>query len=185
MRLLVEPEKLIPTCMVGDKCAIPATLLADGKARLYRIDIFSEYGTLKHLSPQHIVVLTRFVTWFLDDTFFAARICNTSFPGCEIMSNGTYDGFVLKITSLANIPVLSHSRVHHTVTVTTTPYVCKLAVVGPARFHPLRVSSNVPMTFPVRTSLLKQSACFHNTAQFWQWYQLTQNHLELWCGAIQ
>ena len=166
MRLLVEPSKLLPTCAVFDTCSIPATLLADGKARLYRVDIFLEHGKLDHLSSQHTAILSRFVTWFLDTTFYSATIQNTVFPGCEILSNGTYDGFVLKITSLANIPLLPHASVHHTVTVTTTPYVCKLAIVGPARFHPLRVSSNIPITFPVRAAFIKKSACFHTTANF-------------------
>ena len=164
MRTLAKPADMVTACAVKGDCSIPGHLLADDHARLFRVDIFKEYGRLEHLAPVQMRKLIRGVTWVFGQAFNNGTLANVELLGCDIISSGTYDGFVLKVRDIDCIPLLPHEHLFHAVAITRTPFVLKIAIVGPALFHPLRVSSNISLITNAKKRA--KSAIFNETSNF-------------------
>ena len=134
---------------------IPIELLQDGKARLFRVDVHAE--DLAH--PRgwaEQLIKSGLITRLLQDAWLEPRIlCDEHrtkrapqiYDGFMVRANGSYDGLAIGLSTLS----FAHSPpspLFHVIKVETTDMVCKVAILGPALFHPTRVSSNINTNFP-------------------------------------
>ena len=154
MRTLVSPHAIIPAAEVAGP-AVPIELLDEGRARLFRVDIHStdlvktsEWPDDKILAA--LAVNLMHAAWLeprllCDDYRKDTKITNIG--DLKIHANGSYDGVAIGINDM-NLPLFKTSPLFHVLSTERKDLVCKLAVVGPAIFHPTRVSSNTPITTP-------------------------------------
>ena len=154
MRTLVPPRAIVPATKVSGP-AVPVELLSDGHARLFRVDLHSTALVKTDMWPS-LSVLSALVENIMHQAWLEPRLLCDDFRKdnkvsmlgeIKIHANGTYDGVAVGIIDM-NLPTLEASPLFHVLTIEKTDLVCKFAVVGPAIFHPTRVSSNTLITTP-------------------------------------
>ena len=167
MRTLVTPDACLPSADVTG-CSIPCNLLYEGRARLYRVDVFTSelINTAlweKRLHGSRLVTAVLHETWLLPAKLLSAgdNPALGFHKNISFSSSGTYDGLAIEIKKPEELPSFGKSPVFHVISVKRTDLVLKLAVVGPGLFHPTRVSSNI-LTDPLHNNKRnKYSAIFN------------------------
>ena len=134
---------------------IPIELLYEGKARLFRVDIHAE--NLEHPGVWvERLQQSGLVTRLFHDSWLEPRLlCDdyrTNFgpdhyKNLLVSANGSYDGLAISLKSLS-FTHTSLTPLFHIVKIDISDCLCKMAILGPALFHPTRVSSNVPTHIP-------------------------------------
>ena len=146
MRTVVPIEHWSTVAQTGTQCCIPATVTRQASVRLFRVDIYPQYGLLPSKEETLHWKLVRLVGNIFLKALRSGTLADASPGYAAVKSAGTYDGFALEIKDFDNIPMLPHALLFHCVHYRYSERVLRLAFVGPAIFHPVRVSTNVPTT---------------------------------------
>ena len=149
------------TASEAPKVSIPVELLDDGKARLFRVDVHShdlEPASTWAEQLKYSGVITRLLydAWLepriLCDEYRASNehlVYWGAYANLSVQANGAYDGIAVGFQPASLIPAIPETPLFHIVKTEVKDLVCKFAILGPALFHPTRVSSNVPNNIPL------------------------------------
>ena len=144
MRTLVQVPQWTQITLKGDACCIPAGETLHGSVRLVRVDTFLRDNAWKNFGDFEVKKTTRFVAWVLGKALQDGTFVDQP-EAIRLHSCGTYDGITIEVCDMDHIPILPHSPFFHCIMTKKSDLVLKLIFVGPAIFHPMRVSTNVPI----------------------------------------
>ena len=163
MRNLLPSSGTLPAVNALKLCTIPKTLLENGQGRLLRVDTFLAHGKIEQLTDIQLLKIRRLVNYLLQHGLVRGYM-PSSFPGIKIHSSGTYDGMAIEVVDIDQVPYLPHVSMYHIISLKLTQFVYKLAIIGPAVFHPVCVSNNIPvLSITTKTPL---AAIFSGTMSY-------------------